>query len=252
MTASDVDEFFSETLPPSDPLRDELIAMIRARNDATPRHLQKELGPSEVGHPCMRKMSFGMMEIPKCNPQYDPLPSIMGTATHKWLESAAAHANNQLGRQRWLIETRVNVAAGLAGSCDLYDRDNGIVIDYKCPGANQFKLLSKEMSTVYRNQVHLYGKGFENAGLPVKEVAIALLPRGGTLSSMHLWREEYSRERADGILKRREAVMILINDLRVEVDPSRYQWIPITPESCIFCPWFSPNPKSPIQCGGKQ
>jgi hypothetical protein len=246
-----VDEFFSETLPPADPLRDELINMIKARNDATPRHLQRELGPSEVGHLCMRKMAYGMMETPRCNPQYDPLPSIIGTAVHKWLESAAAHANNQLGRQRWLIETRVNVAAGLSGSCDLYDRDNAIVIDYKCPGANQFKLLSKEMSTVYRNQVHLYGLGYENAGLPVKEVAVALLPRGGTLSGMHLWREEYSRERAQGILKRREAVMVMLNDFRVEIDPSRFELFPKYPDGCMWCPWFKPDPRSPIQCNGK-
>lgn len=248
---TDVDEFFSETLPPTDPLREELINMIRARDAATPRHLQKELGPSEVGHPCMRKMAFGMMDIPRSNPQFDPLPSIIGTATHKWLESAAAYANTQLGRQRWLIETRVNVATGLAGSCDLYDRDNAIVIDWKVPGDNQFKLKSKHMTTTYQNQVHLYGYGYERAGLPVKEVAIALLPRGGTLSKMHLWREDYSRERAEAILKRRDAVIALINDFRVEIDPGRYQWIPIKPEDCIWCPWFKPDPKSPIQCNGK-
>lgn len=249
---TDLAEFFSGTPTPADPLRDELIAMIRARNGATPRHLQRELGPSEISHPCMRRMGFGMMEAPKSNPQYDPLPSIVGTAVHKWLESAASHANNELGRHRWLTETRVNVAAGLSGSCDLYDKDSATVVDWKIPGSNRFKMYVKSMSPVYRGQVNLYALGYENANLPVKDVAIALLPRGGTLTQMHLWREPYNRDLAQAILSRREAVMTLINDLKIEVNPSRYQWLPITPYDCLFCDWFSPNPKSPIQCDGKQ
>jgi hypothetical protein len=208
-----IDEFFSESLPAPDPLRDELIRMIKARDEATPRHLQKELGPSEVGHPCMRKLALGMMNEPRCNPQYDPLPSIVGTATHKWLESAASYAN--------------------------------------VPGANRFKMYTKEMSVVYRGQAHMYGRGYENAGLPVKQVAIALLPRGGTLSGMHLWREDYNPQLVNQILRRREAVMVMLNDFRVEIDPGRYEWFPKTPYDCMFCSWFKPDPRSPIQCNGK-
>ena len=114
---------------PDDPLRSELISMILARDAATPRHLQKELGPSEVAHPCMKRMAFGLMDVARCNPPYDPLPSIIGTATHKWLDSAAQPANMVAGRQRWLTETRVNVTPGLAGSCDLYDTDTATVIE---------------------------------------------------------------------------------------------------------------------------
>jgi hypothetical protein len=247
-----VDEFFSDTLPPADPLRDELINMIRARDAATPRHLQKELGPSEIAHPCPRKMAFGMMDVPRCNPQYDPLPSIIGTATHRWLESAAAHANNQLGWQRWLVETRVNVAPGLSGSCDLYDKQTATVIDWKVLGDNRFKMYSKEMSPVYKLQCLFYGRGFINAGLPVERVAVAVLPRGGTLTRMHLWSMPYDDDAVTAGLDKRNAVISLINDFRVEIDPARYQWIPIIQESCIFCPWFSPNPRSPIQCNAKQ
>jgi hypothetical protein len=249
MTTAD---FFNSTaVTERDYLRDDLIAMIHARNDATPRHLQKELGPSEVAHPCMRRMAFGIMDVPRCNPQYDPLPSIVGTATHKWLESAAMHANNELGYQRWIVETRVNVAPGLSGSCDLYDHDTATVIDWKVLGDNSFKRNHAHISPVYAQQVQFYGLGFENAGLPVKQVAVAILPRGGTLTRMHLWRTDYRRETALAGLARREAVMLMLNDFRVEVDPARYRWIPIAPYDCAFCPWFRPEPKSPIQCDGK-
>jgi hypothetical protein len=251
MTVS-MDEFFSATAVPEDPLRDELIRLIRARDAATPRHRQRELGPSEVGHPCMRKMAFGMMEVPRCNPQWDPLPSIIGTATHKWLESAAKLANQTLGRQRWKVETRVNVAPGLSGSADLYDHDTRTVIDWKIPGDNRFKMYVKEMSPVFRNQVQMYGLGFTNAGLPVDTVAVALLHRGGTLTGMHLWKEPYMPQVAQAALARREAVMLMLNDLRVDIDPARYQWIPAEPYDCMFCPWFKPDPKTPLQCGGKK
>jgi hypothetical protein len=192
------------------------------------------------------------MEVPRCNPQFDPLPSIIGTATHKWLESAAMYANHQLGRQRWLVETRVNVAGGLSGSCDLYDCDTATVIDHKVPGTNRFNMYRKKMNPVYRAQVHLYGRGFENAGLPVKQVAIALLPRGGYLSHLHIWREDYNPALVDRVLKRRETVIQLLDEFQVEQHPDRYQWIPTAPWDCVFCPFFKPDPKTPLQCRGDQ
>lgn len=225
--------------------------MIWQRYRATPRHLQKELGPSEVAHPCMRKMAFGMMDVTRCNPEFDPLPSIIGTATHSWLESAAMHANNILGRKRWLAETRVNVAPGLSGSCDLYDSDNATVIDFKVPGDSSFDKYRKDPGPTYKGQVFLYGKGFENAGLPVKTVAIAFLPRGKTLRSMHIWKEDYDASIAEAVLARRHAVITLINDLEIEQHPERYGWIPTTPDQCIWCPWFRPEPRGPLECKGE-
>jgi len=233
-----------------DSLRDDLLTMIRARDAATPRHLQRELGPSEVGHPCMRKMAFGMLEVEECNPQFDPLPSIIGTATHAWLDSAASHANMVLGRERWLTETRVQVTPGLAGSCDLYDTDTATVIDWKVVGTPRLAKYRKDPGPAYRNQVFLYGKGFENAGYAVKRVAIAFVPRGATLHSFHLWRADYDPRVADDCLKRREAVIALLSDLDVENHPERHTWIPAEPYDCRFCEWHADRPTGPLQCSG--
>lgn len=245
-------DFWAKLVEPADPLAMDLIAMIKQRNDATPRHLQKDLGPSEVAHPCMRKMAFGMMDVPRCNPPYDPLPSIIGGATHKWLDSAAMYANTLLGRQRWLSETKVNVAPGLSGTADLYDGDTGTVVDWKVPGDNRFKQYKHDPGPVYKNQVFLYGKGFENAGLAVKTVAIALLPVGKTLRSMHVWKADYDPAIADRILAHRDAVIGLLDEFQVESHPARYEWVPITPYDCGFCPWFRPEPETPLQCKGDQ
>lgn len=248
---TDLAEFFSATLPEPDPLRDDLIAMIKAKSAANPRHLQRELGPSEVGHPCMRKVAFGMMEVPRCNPEYDPLPSIIGVAMHTWLEGAARFDNENLGRERWIIETRVEVTPGLSGTADLYDKDSGTVIDWKNLGYTSFPAHVKEPGLTYRNQVQMYGKGFARLGYPVKQVAIAMLPRTGTLNKMHLHREDYDESRADAAVARRDAIIGMLDDFDIELNPDRYQWFPKTPDTCFFCPWWKPEPNSPIQCDGK-
>lgn len=232
-------------------LKADLLAMIRDHNDATPRHQQTELGPSQVAHPCNRKLAYGLTQTPRCNPPFDPLPSIIGTATHTWLQSAAHHANNQLGRQRWLTETPVTITPGLSGSADLYDTDTNTVIDHKLPGTNRIAAYKRDPGATYRTQVHLYGKGFRNAGHPVQTVAIWFLPRGGSLSGAHLWSEPYDEALALETIARRDQVICLLNDFRVEDNPERYEWFSRCGPDCQFCPWWSPKPQGPLQCPGE-
>jgi hypothetical protein len=247
-----LDDFFTATSEPEDPLRADLIAMIQARHNATPRHMQIELGPSDVAHPCHRKMAYGMMQAPKTNSEYDPLPSIIGVATHAWLESACEHANSVLGRERWIPESKVHVAKELSGSSDVYDVDTCTVIDWKVPGYTRFMAYKKDPGPIYKLQVQFYGLGFENAGMPVKQVAIAFLPRAGTLRKMHLWHADYDRNIALAGLRKRDQVIELLDEFDVEHNPERYQWIPTQPYDCVFCPWWRPEPKTPFQCKGDQ
>ena len=247
------EEFFSVGNPEQqvDPLRDDLLEMIHGRYASTPRHMQRELGPSDISHPCMRKMAHGIMESPQINPQFDPLPSIIGTAMHTWLESAAENANMVAGRTRWLTETRLNVAPGLSGSCDLFDLDTQTVIDWKVIGSTRFAKYRKDPGPLYKTQVQLYGRGFENMGQEVKQVAIAFVPRGATLGSMHIWKADYDPAVADEALQRRETVMMLLNDLDADNNPERIGWIEKSPHDCIFCPWWRPKPQGPMECEGE-
>jgi len=247
---SDTAEFFDVEPPASDPLRDDLVAMIRSRDAATPRHLQVELGPSDVSHPCHRRMAYGIMAEPGGNPDFDPLPAIIGTAVHSWLDGAAQHANEVLGRERWLTETRVEVAPGLSGSCDLFDLDTGTVIDWKVVGTPRLAKYRKDPGPLYKAQVHLYGRGFQNAGHQVNRVAIAFVPRGATLHSLHVWSADYDPKITDDVLTRREQVISLLSDFDIENNPDRYSWFPVEPLDCVFCSWYSTNPTGPLQCGG--
>jgi hypothetical protein len=243
-------EFFDVEPPASDPLRDDLVSMIRSRDAATPRHLQVELGPSDVSHPCHRRMAYGIMAEPGGNPDFDPLPSIIGTAVHHWLESAAQHANEALGRERWLTETRVEVAPGLSGSCDLFDVDTGTVIDWKVVGTPRLAKYRKDPGPLYKAQVHLYGRGFQNAGHQVNRVAIAFVPRGATLHSLHVWSADYDPKVTEDVLTRREQVISLLSDFDIENNPDRYSWFPVEPLDCVFCSWYSTDPRGPLQCKG--
>ena len=233
-------------------LHNDLIRMIMDRHLTTPRHLQVELGPSELGHPCTRHLAYALTNdpLPRCNPQWDPLPSIIGVATHAWLADAAVLANTLLGRDRWLAETKVYPADWLSGHADLFDCDTGTVIDWKVPGVNQFGILSREMSPIYRAQAHMYGKGFARAGHEVKTVAVMLLPRGGSLAGAHLWSEPYNEQLADDVLARRQRIVEQLEVFDIHNHPERYEWFEKKAYMCLFCPWFSPKPDGPLQCSG--
>jgi hypothetical protein len=78
--AEAIAEFFGTT--PADTLRRDLMTVIHARNDATPRHRQTELGVSDVSHPCHRRLAYALAGVEPSNPPFDPLPSIIGSAAH--------------------------------------------------------------------------------------------------------------------------------------------------------------------------
>ncbi len=248
------DELDVEGLPDRELLGD-LKDFIQYASENEPRSLQTTLGPSEVGHPCARKLAYGLTATGGGNSFGDPLPSIVGKATHGWLENAARMDNKRLGRTRWIPETRVHITDSLSGTCDLYDVDTQTVLDWKVPGVTRFKKYVKHgPSVTYRGQSHLYGKGYKNAGLPVSHVGIVFIPKAGTLRQTHLWRESYDEELVQSILTRIDSVKGLITGLDLEHHADRFKLIPITPDAdCYLCSWWSPgpDPSNPFQCGGQ-
>lgn len=251
MTAEPLAEFFESN--PDQVLHEEIRDMIRAGAASHPRHLQTRLGPSELGHPCDRRMAYGILEIPKVRRSVDMLPSIMGVGGHNEMQLYAERANEALGRQRWWTETRVDITPWLSGSCDLYDADTATVIDYKFPGASRMTEYRKNGPThQYRTQVHLYGRGFINMGMPVENVAIMFIPRAGYLTGSHFWSEPYDEQIAADAIAHHDRVTALIADLEVETHPERFAWIARSGPDCMFCNWFRPKPGSPFECGGPE
>jgi len=251
-TEPDAEDFLELDTVDDATLLDDITSMIRNKYENTPRHQQRYMGPSEIGHPCPRHIALRLMDEDGCNVGGDPWPSIVGTACHTWLEQAAQEWNEHLGRERWITERRVSPREGLDGSCDLYDIDTATVLDWKVPGQSRMAHYKRHgPGAVYRAQTHLYGAGFVKSGLPVTSVGIVFMPRAGQLRGAHLWREPYDPAVAQAVFDRVDNVSVLIHDLDVEHHPENYEHIPVVPgEGCDYCPFWSPNPKNSRQCAG--
>jgi hypothetical protein len=226
-----------------DPLGASLIAIIRGAYDDNPRGKQVTIGPSEIGDPCARRLAFKMLATTGANTSHDPLPSIIGTATHAWLATAFRAANAGLAVPRWIVEQTVYPDDAHPGSADLYDATYGVVIDWKVLGPTSMKRYKAEgPSTRYITQGQLYGLGFERMGLAVNTIALAMLPRGGMLSGLHTWSAPYDRSIALAALKRIGDIACVAYDLDVVEHPERWSLIPASPShECSYCPYMRPG-----------
>lgn len=264
-------EFFGFNTPtatgPDAELLDDLKGVFKRDWNNHPRSLQKHMGPSEVGHPCARKLAARMIGLKAINPDGDPLPAWLGTAGHSKFEQAVLADNERIIKAhkadssmrctyhegvpigRWFPERKVDVTDTLRGTCDLYDTWTDTVVDLKFPGASRMTYYTKNgPSPEYRIQSHLYGRGYRNEGFNVQRVAIWFLPRGGYLSKSFVWSEDYSDSVVDEVLTRLDQVAVLVNDLDLARNPDRLSLIPTTPHDCNFCEFWSTTSDEPHAC----
>lgn len=207
----------------------------------SPRSMQQHLGPSELGSPCMRQLAFKMRGTPTSNTSADYWFAIMGTAMHEWLAKAIARWQNEvLGRERFLIEQRVTIAPesteidyGTNGSTDLYDTDHDEVIDWKLVGKDALKkYVEHGTPPTYQIQRHLYGRGWELRGYPVKTVKNIYLPRSNFLSAAHVDVEPYNRQIAEDALARAASIDKLRTILPIGMIPAAAD-----EGDCVWCPF---------------
>lgn len=242
----------TEDTPASSSLASELQAIITHAAENHPRSLQQDLGPSEAGIECPRRLAYRMTgwpqpqgKTPSGPPGGDPWPATVGTAIHSWLADTFGAAGD-----RWLTEQPLSIAPPLlpGGNCDLYDTHTNTVIDWKAVGPTALRAYRDiGPRPQYITQVHLYGLGFELAGHHPEKVALAFLPRGGYLSGMWLWTAPYDRARALAALARLTAIQSLIVAVDnvpggLEANPDRWALIPAEPShGCAWCPWYRPG-----------
>lgn len=230
----------------SDPslLGRELIAEITHAIVEHPRSQQVALGPSEIGHPCARRIGYKYLGHQEHvgEPNWK---ATVGTALHSWLEGVMDQTNLRLsggltGQERFLIES--DVVAGtingqpLGGHCDLYDRVTATVVDWKSVGPTQLKKYkSKGPGDQYRIQAHLYGRGWQNQGLPVERVAVMFLPRNGELRESYYWSETYDEQIALAALQRAEGIAITTAAL----GDASLPLLGTADAFCSLCPFFA-------------
>jgi len=216
-----------------------LQSVIRSHSANSPRSKQVNIGPSEIGVQCARRLAYRLLDWTRTNDSSDPWPSISGTALHAWLADAFA-ANN--ADADWLVEHRVTIRQNLSGSLDLFHRPTGTVIDHKCVGNTSMKARKADGPTHQQLvQLNLYALGLELQGETVKKVALAFYPLGGSLNGMHVWVSDYDSKLALDALARLDTIKDLVVALDPEEDSSRWNLIPAVATSCSFCPFYLPG-----------
>lgn len=224
-------------------LKGELLDVITTAIANQPRSLQKAIGPSELGHPCPRRIAYRMLDVPKINddPAGQWRPTV-GSAVHTWGAEAFIAANAGQSHSRWLVETRVDVGEynghTVTGSSDLFDILTGTVVDLKIVGVTSLraKKAAGHPGEQYRVQDHLYGRGFTRRGLPVNTVAILALPQSGDLREAWWWSEPYDEQVALDALARATTIDQLCGIYGLSI----LERLPTVDAFCSYCPWFNP------------
>lgn len=232
---------------PPDTMPDLCEALVEYEN-ARPRTRQVELGPSELGVACERRLAYSMRlpELPDGRVKWAPM---LGTAAHKMLADAMRFANERLGRVRYLIEETVWPDPSVHGDGDIYDLDTDTVIDWKLvnpahikpqgPRGGKAGKYRVAMPAEYEAQVNLYGLGHQRAGRTPRWVRIVFLPRASFIDDAWEWTAPYSRRIAEQALDRMYRVMAHLTDVDIDHNPGLWAALPeVVDEDCRWCPWY--------------
>ncbi|GIH07482.1 hypothetical protein Rhe02_55490 [Rhizocola hellebori] len=217
-----------------------------------PRSMQTTLGPSELGTPCGRQIAMKLAGVPRQLPaNRPPWAPMQGTAIHGLMEEALEHHNTQLGRERWIIEQRLEIDPGLhdtpgiSGHGDAFDTDWAMVVDWKFVGTTALREVKRKtipnellVKPDYRVQAHLYGLGHERAGREVRWVRLVFLARSHDYNDSAEWTERYDPEIAHKAVARYYASLDMLGKLPLAATPALWAAVPATPgKSCDWCPF---------------
>lgn len=231
-------------------LREDITDIVLWASSRSDRSQQKELGASEVGVSCLRRLGYRMAGTAEVNTDNDPWPAIVGTAVHTWLENAVTSYEKTHRLGRW--ETEMKVMAGpVPGHTDAYDKKFFAVIDYKNPGTTAMTEIRKgHIDQQYIEQVQMYGYGHVQAGRRVDRVALVFFPRAGYLQGTYVWSAPYDETIALAALDRVNRVAAGHRYYQIADNPANWEKIPATPsKSCTWCAWYKPDELSASGAG---
>lgn len=243
-------------------LRDLLIDLILEHERTRPRSQQTELGPSEIGDPCPRRIAYKVARFPEPESFVDdPWFAIMGTAVHAHIASVLDWENSLAEAQGhdplWLVERRVSVRAdedgSLEGSMDAYNFKLRRPIDHKLVGKTKHdKVRRNGPPKDYHVQIQCYGVGAMRMGLEVDKVSIAFYPRWEKISkALYVWTGSLRPDIVDKALERVDIIVALVRELNPMGNPYNFTKIKSVPsEDCRFCPWLRPGEDTGMTCPG--
>ena len=228
---------FSSPHKPSKNLAQELASVITKAGTWTPRSKQTAIGPSEVGHPCTRRLAYKLTGADKVNEISSSTWSAqVGTAIHAYLADVFG------GIEGYEVEQKVQITDSLAGTIDLYDAARGIVMDWKTTGSSGLAQRKREGATDQQLvQTMLYAYGKAKSGANVTQVALIYLPTSGDINDMHVALYDYDESIALEALGRLEAIQALTSQLDLPNNPQMWEMVPkVSDRLCSYCPYFKP------------
>lgn len=233
-------------IAPPMPMLPELHAILGRHQAGSDRSQQKRIGPSEIGLECDRQLAYRLFGPARHKDETLRWAPLVGTWGHAGIASALAQENAAIGRNRYLIEQRVEVAPelGISGVTDCFDTDRSEVVDWKFVGKTRMMHYRRRgPGSVYHIQAHLYGRGWVNAGLEPRSVRIVFLPRWShDLNDGWEWCEPYQPAVADEALERLVRVRDLGDALGLSATGGPWSIVAAqVGEWCRFCPWRRPG-----------
>lgn len=187
-------------------IANELIKAITGQSKTSARSLQTEVGPSEIGG-CRRKVYMKINGWQPVNHDTLKLASIMGTAIHTYIQESFKK-QDPFG-ERYLLEESME-AEGIKGHIDMFDIENGEVIDWKTTKKSN---LTYFPSRQQRWQVQVYGWLLEQNNYEVKNVTLVAIPRDGDERDIVYHTEPYDKAVAKEAIKWLEEVVQYSNGL---------------------------------------
>lgn len=216
------------------------LATIGATTD---RALQAELGPSEIGQACPRRLAYRIARTPIIN-MPDPLKAMFGTGLH----AVIADGLRRMGPPgRYLIEHPVNYR-GIGGVLDLHDRLPKRATDWKTTTKQRIaKYRADGPPPNYVAQVNIYAAGLMAQGEQVDTVALTFIPRDGELADIWTWTSVPRQEVADAAIARYDAIA------RMEAEAGGPAGVAAEPSNlCPWCPNYRPTATDlAVACPGK-
>lgn len=215
----------------------------------TDRDKQRLIGASNFSQLCNRCLADDMLQIAR-EPSAWWAGAVVGTAVHDYAEHRVKD-HPYLQEKYPTVETEFRMTLGeiegygtIKSTSDLYFPDIKCVGDYKTTTKAKLKYIIKACTTVqtpfedsrvtearyklagYANQAHSYGRGYEQAGYEVENVALLFICRdAGTDADFYVWHTPYDRERAEAVWSRVERLWVWLQSHSVdELDSHELCW----------------------------
>jgi hypothetical protein len=237
------------TQPGGDPtlVAEEVLGLARDAMRTHPRSQQTEIGPSEIGTPCSRKLAAKLANLPEINPTLS-WPAHVGTVLHADRETQLGVNNQQWlehnEQTRWVTEQTVDCGEidgqRLTGHVDCYDKVTLGVIDWKFPSLTRVREMARKgIDPTYRTQLHTYARGFARTGRRVEWVGLLATPTSGTLEQSYFFHEPYDESIAVAAIDRASALARMIKAVGGE---KVARLAAPTEDYCTYCEWFAAVP----------